>query len=80
MIFSMMDKGIPVLHLLNLQGLAGRYKLRWDPVEYNIAQDKYNNTTSYPGLYLATSLLFLIGFVALFYYLHRLKNIYESFP
>ena len=80
MIFSMIDKGIPVIHLLNLQGLVGRYKLRWDPVDYNIAQDSNNNTTPYPGLSLATSLLFLIGFTILLYYLHRLKNIYESFP
>ncbi len=31
-LYSMLEKGIPALHLLNLRGLALRYGLPWDPL------------------------------------------------
>lgn len=32
MIFFMLEKGIPVIHLLNIKGICRRYGLLWDPV------------------------------------------------
>jgi poly-gamma-glutamate system protein len=32
MIFEMADRGVPVIHLLYIKGLADRYDLPWDPV------------------------------------------------
>jgi poly-gamma-glutamate system protein len=32
MIFEMAARGVPVIHLLNIRGLASRYGLPWDPV------------------------------------------------
>jgi len=32
MIFEMLDRGIPVIHLLHVRGLALRYGLPWDPL------------------------------------------------
>jgi poly-gamma-glutamate system protein len=32
MVFEMAARGVPVIHLLNIRGLASRYGLPWDPV------------------------------------------------
>jgi len=32
MVFEMAARGVPVIHLLNIRGLASRYGIPWDPV------------------------------------------------
>ncbi len=32
MVFAMLDRGVPVIHLLFIKGLVQRYNLSWDPV------------------------------------------------
>jgi poly-gamma-glutamate system protein len=74
-IYSMLDRGIPVIHLLFIKGIAQKYNLMWDPVslpeyrEHNYRMDK----SGFPGMAIV-SIFYLVYFSFILIRYNRLNN------
>ncbi|HUS87138.1 MAG TPA: poly-gamma-glutamate system protein [Bacteroidales bacterium] len=74
-IFSMLEKGIPVIHMLNIRGVCQRYNLSWDPVSgQDSSGDEYPvRNSSHPAP--AISIIFLAAFSIFLILYNRLNSI-----
>ncbi len=74
-IYSMLGKGIPVIHLLFIRGLAQKYNLTWNPVsvpEYNNLH--YDTVTSFiPAIHIP-GIIYLIYFMIILVRYNKLQN------
>lgn len=73
-IFSMLDRNIPVLHLLFIKGLSQRYNLSWDPIIMP-GKSIYYQETEDNTLSLLISFITLIFFIIFLISYIRLNNI-----
>lgn len=70
-IFSMLEKKIPIIHLLYIKGIVGEYNMEWDPVSIPQYKDKIFNKQDLPTIVLLISTLYLLYFA---YFLYRYKK------
>jgi poly-gamma-glutamate system protein len=74
-IYSMLGKGIPVIHLLFIKGIAQKYNLTWDPVSVPEYQDRlYNRDDSISATMKFPGILYLGYFFFILVYYNRLQN------
>jgi len=74
-IYSMLEKGIPVIHLLFIKGIAQKYNLTWDPVsvpEYTALH--FDSIYSISPIIQFSGILYLAYFIFIFVRYNKLQN------
>lgn len=75
-IFSMLEKDIPVIHLLYIEGIARKYNLTWDPVSIPWFENQEFNTAKLESpLIRIMSILYLVYFVFILIRYYTMNNI-----
>lgn len=74
-IYSMLGKGIPVIHLLFIKGLAQKYDLAWDPVSLpEYAGIHFDRINSLSPIMQISGILYLAYFIFILVRYNKLQN------
>jgi poly-gamma-glutamate system protein len=75
MIQSMLEKGIPVIHLLNIRSLAEKYKFEWDPpVQPEFSSRYHYSAAGFQPLELIVASIFILYFILILAGYRLLQN------
>jgi len=75
MIYKMLGRDIPVIHLLYIKGIVQKYNLKWDPVSIPEYRDHPSNADQNKSLIrLFTGIAYMIYFSFILFHYNRLKN------
>jgi len=74
-IYSMLEKGIPVIHLLFIKGIAQKYNLTWDPVSVPEYTDlHFDSVYSISPIMQFSGILYLAYFIFILVRYNKLQN------
>ncbi|MFC2119420.1 poly-gamma-glutamate system protein [Bacteroidota bacterium] len=76
MIFFMLEKKIPVIHLLFIKAITQEYNLNWDPAFIpEFKNSIYNNSKHLPPVVICLSIIYLLYFIYMLFQYRMLNNI-----